>query len=204
MSDIPVSKRKESRLQAQHEAYKVRKTMTEELMRNFGLTQKRLKEYIEKRTAYIQDEAERTQEQAALRMRIEDFVRKERERVTDLSTGITGHLRAANTIFPEFWDEYMERRLELDRAMEYCNRLQDELQYIAEAIPADKNKYTGIVLQIDKVFNFIKKLRQSDRRLLPNLKCVPAEVLADYYASQKKESRKGKGKPSETPPKGDG
>ncbi len=196
MSDIPVSKRKESRLIAQHEAYKIRKRMTFELMRNFGLTQKRLDEYVGKQTAYIQDEAERKREQEALRMRIADFVRKERDRVTDLSTGVTGHLRAANTIYPEYWQEFIERRLELDKAMEYCNRLQDELQYIAVALNADKNKYTSIVLDIDKVFNLIKKLRQSDRRLIPNLKDVPEDVLTEYYARKaKNREQKPKQKP---------
>lgn len=48
--------------------------------------------------------------------------------------------------------------------------LQDELQYIAEVLPADKNKYTGIVLEIEHLFNTIKGLRQSDNRFKKHLK----------------------------------
>ena len=54
--------------------------------------------------------------------------------------------------------------------MECCNALQDELQYIAETLPADKNKYMAIVLEVETEFNWIKSLRQSDNRFLPHLK----------------------------------
>lgn len=67
-------------------------------------------------------------------------------------------------------NEFLERRLELDRAMECCNQLQDELQYIAETLPADKNKYMGIVLDVEHLFNTIKALRQSDNRFLKHIK----------------------------------
>ena len=39
---------------------------------------------------------------------------------------------------PAFHAEFSERRIELDRALICCNKLQDELQYIAETLPADK------------------------------------------------------------------
>ena len=55
-------------------------------------------------------------------------------------------------------------------ALECCNMLQDELQAIVEMVPADKNRYTQIVLEIEKEFNLIKRLRQSDNRFLKNLK----------------------------------
>ena len=48
--------------------------------------------------------------------------------------------------------------------------LQDELQYIAEVLPADKNRFTGIVLELDHLFNTVKKLRQSDNRFKKHLK----------------------------------
>ena len=84
--------------------------------------------------------------------------------------GISAHLRAANTISPVNMSEFEERRLQLDKALECCNVLQDELNYIAKVLPADKNKYTRIVLKLEKDFNLIKKLRQSDNgRFLPHI-----------------------------------
>lgn len=75
-----------------------------------------------------------------------------------------------NTVFPEYYSEFIERRLQLDRAMEYCNALQDELQFIAETIPCDKNKYMNIVLELNKLYNYIKSLRASDNKFLPKIK----------------------------------
>lgn len=66
--------------------------------------------------------------------------------------------------------EFEERRLEMDRALVCCNKLQDELQYIAETLPADKNRYMAIVLEVEKEFEMIKALRQSDNRFLKHLK----------------------------------
>ena len=62
--------------------------------------------------------------------------------------------------------EFEERRLEMDRAIADCNELQQELQYIAEVLPSDKNKFMNIVLEVDSLHNMIKKLRQSDNRFL--------------------------------------
>ena len=97
------------------------------------------------------------------------FIGRERDRVADFCQGITLHLRAANTIWPTSKAEFDERRLEMDRALICCNQLQDELQYIAQTLPTDKNKYMNIVLEIQAEFEMIKKLRQSDNRFLKKL-----------------------------------
>ena len=83
---------------------------------------------------------------------------------------IAQHLRGANTIWPTYRFEYKDRRGELNQALKCCNKLQDELQYIAESLPADKNKYMDIVLEVEALFNMIKALRQSDNRFLKHLK----------------------------------
>lgn len=66
--------------------------------------------------------------------------------------------------------EFEERRLELDKAMSCCNVLQDELQYAGECLYADLNRFTYIVIEIQKEFNMIKKLRQTDNRFLKDIK----------------------------------
>lgn len=88
----------------------------------------------------------------------------------DLCCDIAQHLRGANTIWPTYRFEYKDRRGELNQALKCCNKLQDELQYIAESLPADKNKYMDIVLEVEALFNMIKALRQSDNRFLKHLK----------------------------------
>ena len=143
MSGVRKSERGESRLEALHEAYRLRKMITYELLNDFGTKNNTMPQWL---------------------------IARERVRVLDLCQGISGHLRAANTIWPDYMVEFTERRLQMDKSLECCNMLQDELQAIVEMVPADKNRYMQIVLQIEKVYNLIKKLRQKDNRFLKTLK----------------------------------
>ena len=174
MSDIPKSKRAKSNLEALHRGYAIRKRITAELKATFGYSQKRLEAYIKGMTRHVENEEER--EAMAQKIREVEgnfnswFIMRERDRVADFAQGITEHLRTANTIYPQNQSEYEERRLEMDRAMMCCNKLQDELQYIAETLPADKNKFMNIVLDVQAEFAMIKALRQSDNRFLKTIK----------------------------------
>lgn len=173
MSQIPPSKRAPSDLKAQSFCYEIRKRITAELMASFGYSQKRLDAHIKKITNWMSEDIRK--EQAAHLMQVEKdfdmwFIQQERIRILNFCSDISCHMRAANTIWPEYWSEFKERRLEWDRALCCCNKLQDELQYIAETMPADKNKYTKIVLDINTLFKMIKSLRQSDNRFKAHLK----------------------------------
>lgn len=174
MSDIKVSERAESKLRAQHHAYYIRRLITAELLASFGHSEKKLEAHIRKLTEKISDPEQRKVEAAALKELEENFemwfIEKERDRLLEFTSGISEHLRAANTIWPTYMSEFEERRLEMDRALVCCNKLQDELQYIAETLPADKNRYMAIVLEVEKEFEMIKALRQSDNRFLKHLK----------------------------------
>lgn len=147
--------------------------ITAELMASFAYSQAKQEKHIKAMTAHITDQATREETAQKIRELEEDFdtwfIKRERDQVADLCEGIARHLRRANTIWPDYMVEFTERRLEMDRAMECCNALQDELQYIAEALPADKNKYMAIVLEVETEFNWIKSLRQSDNRFLKHL-----------------------------------
>ena len=57
----------------------------------------------------------------------------------------------------------------MNKAMAACNVLQDELQYTAEAVYADKNKFTALILDIAALFKKIKSVRQADNRFLKQL-----------------------------------
>ena len=89
---------------------------------------------------------------------------------------LTGNLRTANTIFPKYMAEFTQRRVLMDMALGACNALQDELQYIAEAVYADKNKFTALVLEIEELFKKIKSVRQADNRFLKELKDNPQKA----------------------------
>lgn len=97
MSNIPKSKRSESKLEALHKAYALRRKITGELMATFAYSQKKLDEHIRKMTAFIQDEQEREERCKVIREAEEGFnswfIRRERDRVADFCQGITEHLR---------------------------------------------------------------------------------------------------------------
>jgi len=175
MSEVVKGKRNKSRLEAQHLAIQIRMRIKNELMSSFAYSQKRFEAHIEKVTAYIHDEEEREFTKQHLREMEEGFdvwfIAEERKAIHDLTREISHHIRAANTIWPNYKAEFIQRRTEWNEAMVACNKLQDELQYVAEVLPSDKNKYMQIVLEVERLFNTIKSLRQSDnKRFLPHLK----------------------------------
>ena len=180
MSDIPKSERSESSLETQHLVYALRRRITTELLTSFGYSEKKLEEHVRKVTVYIKDKEERKARQEMLLAMMQEFsmwlIEYERDDIADITREISRHLRQANSIWPNYYAEYIERRLELDRARECCNALQDELQYIAEQLPADKNRYMGVVLDIEEIYNKIGSLRQSDNRFLDDIPDVPDEV----------------------------
>ena len=99
------------------------------------------------------------------------IVDKEIDNLFAVGARLTGALRTANTIYPDVkqpygLEEIKERRIWMDRALGACNVIQDELQYIAEAVYADKNKFTPLCLDVDALFLKIKSLRQADNRFL--------------------------------------
>lgn len=153
-------------LEALRDALIVRKKATN-VLKNLALQE-------QKRIEILSDEmVQKDDEDTKIKMRTERFnewlIRKECDTVATCAADITGCLRSANTIYPDktnpaFHDEVAERRVYMDKALCACNRLQDELQYIAESVYADKNKFTALVLEIDTLFRKIKALRQSDNR----------------------------------------
>ena len=169
MSEIKKSERKESKLQTIHNAYMIRMAVTNLAENNFYITFSKIEEKINNRIKGLDEK-----EQIRIKENMYKFYRNQINRVSDnvieLATGISRHLRIANTIFPTYMSEFEERRIEMDRAMACCNALQDELQYAGECLYADLNKYMNLVIEFEKEFNMIKSLRQTDNRFLKNIK----------------------------------
>lgn len=170
MSDIKKSERKESKLETVHNAYKIRTAVTKLAENNFYFDLNKINEVVEQNTKNIADEKLREKAKKRIYQYFNNQIERITNKVINTACEINEHLRIANTIFPTYMSEFEERRLELDRAMSCCNVLQDELQYAGECLYADLNKYTALVLEIQKEFNMIKKLRQTDNRFLKDMK----------------------------------
>ena len=162
MSNIPKSKRSESKLEVLHRAIKLRKHITLMLRVMYTQAQKR----IEKLSSEKELDLDAIRAEKFSLVLIDDECRA----VAGICRDLMSHLRNANTIWPTYKAEFEERRLEMDRAMCCCNELQSELQYIAEAVYSDINKFAPLVLDVQEEFNMIKKLRQADNRFLKDIK----------------------------------
>ena len=97
------------------------------------------------------------------------LIKEECHAVAAHSNNLTSNLRMANTVFPDsklptFLAELNERRVCMDKALGACNVLQDELQYIAESVYADKNKFTTLTLELEALFKKVKAIRQANNR----------------------------------------
>ena len=167
-----MSKKNES-FEALRDALIVRKKVTEVLKVLALQTQKKL-ETLEQDLAASKD----NDTQNKLREERFNFwlIKKECDLVATKGAELSGTLRTANTIWPTYMEEFTERRVNMDRAMSACNVLQDELQYIAESVYADKNKFTALTLEIEALFNKIKSVRQADNRFLRQLKDVNQKI----------------------------
>ncbi len=171
-----MSKKNES-FEALGGALIVRKKVTEVLKVLALQSQKRLENLEENLAKAMTDEEILEAKESMREERFKSWLIKEECRTVAVKGAeLTGSLRTANTIWPTYMSEYTERRVYMDRAMAACNVLQDELQYIAEAIYADKNKFTALVLEIETLFKKIKSVRQADNRFLKELKDNPQKA----------------------------
>ncbi len=157
-----MNKKKADGLDALRDAIIIRKRVTELLKVLYLQTKKRL----EQLGLNASENADKIRE---------DFfnlwlIQEESRIIANCASDISGNIRTANSIWPVYMAEFAERRVYMDRAMACCNKLQDELQYIAEAIYADKNKFTALVLEIQKLFSKVKSIRQADNRFLKDIK----------------------------------
>lgn len=107
------------------------------------------------------------------------LIKEEREEMLRLSREVPQYLREANTIYPMYYTEWTERRKLLDLAMASCNAIQDELNYVARNVLGDRNKYCQIVRGYEKCYNLIKRLRQSDNKLLPKIRENEAKLRTE-------------------------
>lgn len=93
-----------------------------------------------------------------------------RNRLMDLISGIKADIRAANDVYPYYWEEYIDRRRYQDEAIRKCGMLYDEFTDIKRDLPIKAEKYMGIVEKIETERKLLKGWRKSDNRIAKRLK----------------------------------
>jgi hypothetical protein len=92
------------------------------------------------------------------------FIEDERKAVVDCLRSIGEHVYTANSIYPTYYEELVERRVHQDLAIGQCYRLVQELQYAIETLPVDVNSFLRFGEDIQREIDLIKGWRKSDNK----------------------------------------
>ena len=165
------NKRKASQFEVFHHLYKMRREITDLLLRDFGYScekaDKRLARMFGGRnyTELTEAEQERYNRLKSKYDSFDDwFIYDERKEIVDCLRAITKEVFIANSIYPTCTEELIQRRLHQDEAIGHCYRLTQELQYAIETLPVDVNTYMRFGEMIQTEINLIKGWRKADNK----------------------------------------
>lgn len=165
------SKRKASQFEVFHHFYKMRKEVTDLLLRDFGYDYNRAENKVAKMfggrsyTELTPEEKSRYDRLMEKNRAFDEwFIEDERKVIVDCLRSIGENVFLANSIYPTYMEELIERRLCQDKAIELCYRLTQELQYAIETLPVDVNKYLRFAEMIQAEINLLKGWRKSDNK----------------------------------------
>lgn len=165
------NKRKASQFEVFHHLYKMRREITDLLLRDFGYSfekaDKRLARMFGGRNYPELTEADQ-ERYDRLKTKYdafdEWFIYDERQVIVDCLREITKEVFIANSIYPTCMEELIQRRLHQDEAIGHCYRLTQELQYAIETLPVDVNTYLRFGEMIQTEINLIKGWRKADNK----------------------------------------
>lgn len=164
------SKRKPSQFEVFHQLTKLRKDITDLLLRDFGFDTVKAEKRLEKRYGKPFEELDEKQQATYTRQKRRWdafdgwFIEDERKTIVNCLRAITREVYIANSIYPTVQEELTERRLHQDRAIGLCYTLTQELQYAIETLPVDVNQYLRFGEMIQTEVNLIKGWRKSDNK----------------------------------------
>lgn len=165
------SKRKPSQFEVFHHLTQLRKDITDLLLRDFGYSFEKAEKRLQKRFSgreydYLTDSEKAQYDRLKRRYEAFDewFIEDERRVIIDCLRAIGEHVYTANSIYPVYMEELIERRVHQDLAIGQCYRLVQELQYAIETLPVDVNVYLRFSASIQKEIDLIKGWRKSDNK----------------------------------------
>lgn len=165
------NKRKASRFEVFHHLNRLRKDMTDLLLRDFGFSMNKAVKGLEKRFGgKTYDELDETQKAHYDRLKARNsafeewFIIDERKAIVTYLRGISREVYMANSIYPTIREELAERRLHQDKAIGLCYAMVQELQYVIDILPVDVNVYLRFADAIQTEINLIKGWRKSDNK----------------------------------------
>lgn len=165
------SKRKESQFEVIKHFYRLRKDITDLLLRDFGYNPNKADRKMEKMFGGKSYDELTDGQKVNYNKKLdrnngfeEWFIGYQRDVIMDCIQKSTEYIFTANSIYPSIPEELTERRIYQDRAIGQCYRLLQELQYTIEILPVDIKKYTRFIDGTNKEINLLKGWRKSDNK----------------------------------------
>ena len=175
MSSVPKSRREEHDFQAFHKLREIRKAVTDLAINDFGYDRDKFEEKIQRFESGLTNLEPEKKAEVVERMRrknesfYSDFVQEETIETRDILRKVVFEFELGNSIFPSGEAklmEFCERRKHLNKAVGWMNCLKQELLYIAETLPGDKNRYESLTKEIETEISMIKGVRRAANRFL--------------------------------------
>lgn len=172
------SKRKLSTMEFFHNALLLRKSVTELLMRDFGVKGFKRNIKFVGSVEHFEPEDKRLMEEVFDKYNMgrcfEDeypnwLIEKERIYFLDILRSLIKNIVKANTIYPVNMNEYKERRSYQNNAISDCEDLLQEMQYMISIVPVDAEKYMQYVEIIEKEIALLKGWRKGDNKIASRL-----------------------------------
>jgi len=171
------NKRKASQFEVFRHLTSLRKDITDLLLRDFGYNKGKADKYLSKMfSGKPYDEltdAEKIHYDKTKRRNEafhEWFIVEQRKVIIDSLREIQKNVYMANSIYPTYMEELIERRIHQDRAIGHCYNLVQELHYIIETLPVNINVYLRFADEIQTEIDLIKGWRKSDNKFLKKIK----------------------------------
>lgn len=169
---VPKYRRSHSKLDAFFEAVKLRHIVVEMVLRSFGMktiehrrlvTPKMRERFPQLAKKFDQiDEYQTVVEETKALEEYEKWVtRKVRDNLFKYCANLVAHISAANGIRCVIADEYKERIILEDRAIEDIENIKQEVQFIEEFYDINLNRYMGYSEQLEKTKTYLYNWKKS-------------------------------------------
>lgn len=171
------NKRTLSDLEFFHNALMLRKEMTDLLLRDFGIKDKTRSVNKQPFILKMQKEDQEVMLELFQKYHITELseeypmwlIERFRDGILDILHEMIMNITAANTIYPVYESELLERRNFQNRAIGNCEQLLQEMQYIISVVPVNAQKYMRYVEMIDKEIALLKGWRKSDNKIMKRI-----------------------------------
>lgn len=179
------SKRKTSRLEFLRNAYVIQRSLALLLLRDFGTKPKiratRFFAAINKMSEEDKDIFLDLTDKYGVTSIVDEYpewlISDMRNRVLQEARFLVRNIIQANSIYPAYVSEYMDRRRYQTMAIGNCEQLLQEMQFVISILNVDVNKYLPYVDMIEREIALLRAWRKSDNRLLERAKQNEAKRL---------------------------